>query len=151
MRVRKTGSHGDFFFQLEEHMSLIEFDKLAKEALLTHLFLEQSDETMGRMAQDILVKTPVGDVNLLRQEIKRIKSSTWYAGSKHDRAKVAFRYCKDCDSPSHNKEDCWGVCIHCKKRGPMSIKCREKALEKAEAAKAKRARRKERRKEKKAL
>ena len=55
MRVRKTGSHGDFFFQLEEHMSLIEFDKLTKEALLTHLFLEQSNETMGRMAQDILV------------------------------------------------------------------------------------------------
>ena len=45
-------------------MSLIEFDKLTKEALLTHRFLEQSDETMGRMAQDILVKTPAGDVNL---------------------------------------------------------------------------------------
>ena len=50
MRVKKTGSHGDFFFQLEQHMSLIEYDTLTKEALLTHLFLEQSDETMGRMA-----------------------------------------------------------------------------------------------------
>ena len=75
-------------------MSLIEFDKLTKEALLTHLFLEQSDETMGRMAQDILVKTPEGDANHLRQEIKRIESSTWYAGSILDRAKVA-RLCSD--------------------------------------------------------
>ena len=47
MRVKKTGSHSDFFFQLEQHMSLIEFEKFTKEALLTHLFLEQSDETMG--------------------------------------------------------------------------------------------------------
>ena len=69
MRVRKTGSHGDFFYRLEENMSLIEFDKLTKEALLINLFLEQSDETMGRMAQDILVKTPAGDINLFRQEI----------------------------------------------------------------------------------
>ena len=61
MRVQKTDSHGDFFYQLEEHMSLIEFDKLTKEAMLIHLFLEQNDETMGRMAQDILVKTPAGD------------------------------------------------------------------------------------------
>ena len=78
MRVKKTGSHSDFFFQLEQHMSLIEFDKLTKEALLTHLFLEQSDEMMGRMAQDILVKTPEGDANHLRQEIKRIKSSIFF-------------------------------------------------------------------------
>ena len=49
------------FFQLEQPMSLIEFDILTKEALLTHLFLEQSDEMMGRMAQDIWVKTPEGD------------------------------------------------------------------------------------------
>ena len=168
MRVKKMGSHGDFFYQLEEHMSLIEFDNLTKEALLIHLFLEQSDETMGRMAQDILVKTPAGDINLLRQEIKRIESSTWYSGNKGAKAKIAFRYCKDCDSPSHNKEDCWGVCTHCNKRGHKAADCRKKGgdtnskaakkaeeekkqQEKSEAAKAKRAARKKRRKEKKAL
>ena len=33
----------DFFFQLEQIMSLIEFEKLTKETLITHLFLEQAD------------------------------------------------------------------------------------------------------------
>ena len=98
LRVKKTGSHTDFFFKLEQHISLIEFDKLAKEALLTHLFQEQSDETMGLMAQEILVNTPEKDDNQLCQEIKRIESSTWYTGRRNDRARVA-RFCSDCKSP----------------------------------------------------
>ena len=117
---------------------------------------------MGRMAKDILVKTPAGDINLLRQEIKRIESSTWYSGNKRDKAKIASRCCKDCDSPSHNKEDCWGVCIHCNKRGHKAVDCRKKGgdtnnkaakkeEEKAEAAKAKREKRNKRCKKRKAL
>ena len=78
LRIKKTGNHSDFFFQLEQAMSLIEFEDLSKETLLTHLFLEQADETMSRMAQDILVKKPKGDVDQLRQEIKSIESSTLY-------------------------------------------------------------------------
>ena len=70
-------------------MSLIEFEDLIKETLLTHLFLEQADETMSRMAQDILVKKPKGDVDQLRQEIKSIESSTWYKGRRIDSVKVA--------------------------------------------------------------
>ena len=93
-----------------------------------------------------------------------IESSTWYSGNKRDKAKVASRYCKDCDSPSHNKEDCWGVCIHCNKRGHKAVDCRKKGgdtnnkaakkaedekkqQEKAEAAKAKRAKRNKRHKQ----
>ena len=49
LRVKKTGSHSDFFLQLEQHISLIEINKLIKEALLINLFLEQSDETMGNV------------------------------------------------------------------------------------------------------
>ena len=96
-------------------MILIEFEELAKDARLAHLFLEQSNETMGRMAQDILVNNSEGEFNLLRQEIKRIVSSTWYSGNKNTKVKPASRYCKDCDSPSHNKDECWGVCPHCDK------------------------------------
>ena len=57
MQVKKTGSHSDFFFQLEQHMSLIEFDKLTKEALLTHLFLEQSDETIDEWPKTCVQNT----------------------------------------------------------------------------------------------
>ena len=90
--TKKTGNHSDFLFQLEQAMSLIEFEDLTKESLLTHLFLEQADELMSRMAQDILIKKPKEDVDQLRQEIKCIESSTWYGNKRGERVKVA-RFC----------------------------------------------------------
>ena len=45
LRVKKEGSHSDFLFTLEEHMSLVEFNDMTKDSFLTHLFLEQADET----------------------------------------------------------------------------------------------------------
>ena len=89
LRTKKTGNHSDFLFQLEQAISLIEFEDLTKESLLTHLFLEQADEVMSRMAQDILIKKPKGDVDQLCQEIKCIESSTWYGNKRGDRARVA--------------------------------------------------------------
>ena len=119
LRVKKEGSLSDFLFKLEEYMSLVEFDKMTKDSFLIHLFLEQADETMAKMATKILERNSQGDVNQLRQSIQQIESSTWYQGNKGPRnhAKSAKRYCGDCDSPSHNKEDCWGVCKWCNKRG----------------------------------
>ena len=39
---------------------------------MMHLFLEQSDAEMAKLCQEILSKTPEGDLTLLRQEIKRV-------------------------------------------------------------------------------
>ena len=59
-------------------MSLVEYNEMTKDSFLTHLFLEQADETMAKMATEILEKK--GDVNQLRQTIQQIESSTWYQG-----------------------------------------------------------------------
>ena len=109
-------------------MSLVEFNNMTKDSFLTHLFLEQADETMAKMATEILERKPKGDVNELRQNIRQIESSTWYQGSKGPRnhAKSAKRYCGDCDSPTHSKEDCWGVCKWCNKRGHQADKCHQR-------------------------
>ena len=104
-------------------MSLVEFNNMTKDSFLTHLFLEQADETMAKMATEILERKPKGDVNQLRQNIQQIDSSTWYQGSKGPRNQ---RYCGDCDSPTHSKEDCWGVCKWCNKRGHQADKCHQR-------------------------
>ena len=126
--VKKEGSHSDFLFTLEEYMSLVEFNNMTKDSFLTHLFLEQADETMAKMATEILERKPKGDVNQLRQNSQQIESSTWYQGSKGPRnhAKSAKRYCGDCDSPTHSKEDCWGVCKWCNKRGHQADRCHQR-------------------------
>jgi hypothetical protein len=79
--VKKEGSHSDFLFKLEEYMPLVKFDKMTKDSFLIHLFLEQADETMAKMATKILERNSQGDVNQLRQSIQQIESSTWYQGN----------------------------------------------------------------------
>ena len=162
LRVKKEGSHSDFLFSLEEHMSLVQYNEMTKDSFLTHLFLEQADETMAKMATKILEKKPGADVNQLRQAIQQIESSTWYQGKgPRNHAKSAKRFCEDCDSPTHNKEDCWGVCKHCNRRGHQADKCHSKKeakrateIEKAKQEKAanekakKTAKRKEQKKKK---
>ena len=34
------------------------------------------------------------------------------------------RYCKACDSKTHNESECWGECQHCGQRGHQSSHCR---------------------------
>ena len=97
------------------------------EALISHLFLEQADQEMAKICQEILSKSPQGDLPLLRQEIKRAESSVWYNGATHNKVKLtSAKYCPDCQSQTHDKKDCWGPCDHCKKRGHKSSDCRYK-------------------------
>ena len=110
---------------------------MTKDSFLTHLFLEQADETMAKMATEILERKPKGDVNQLRQTIQQIESSTWYQGKgPRIHAKSANRFCGDCDSSTHNKEDCWGVCKWCNRRGHQADKCHKKNDNKPESKRA---------------
>ena len=123
--TKKTGNHSNFLFQLEQSISLIEFEDLTKESLLTHLFIEQADEVMSRMAQELLMKNPKGDIDKLRQEIKCTESSTWYGNKRVRTSKIAQGwFCPDCNSTTHDLATCWGICEHCKQRGHMSERCR---------------------------
>ena len=128
LRIKKSGSHSDFLFNLEKMGGLIDFKSLTLDSLLMHLYLEQADREMAKVCQDILAKKPEGDLHNLRNEIKRIEASTWF-DSANNRAKLAVagsRYCADCDTSTHDKKDCWGPCVHCKRRNHRSTDCRHK-------------------------
>ena len=164
LRVKKADStHSDFLYKLEQYAELSEFSSLTLDGLISHLFLEQSDQEMGRICQEILAKEPGGNLKTLRSEIKRAEGSVWYKGAHRNTAKrTEDRYCGDCDSITHNKKDCWGACTHCGKRNHRSSDCNknkreteQKEKEKGnEEAKAKKAlvnkKKKEKRKEAKA-
>ena len=75
LRVKKTGTHSDYLYNLEQIGDLIDMRSLTLEALISHLFLQQADQ---EICQEILSKSPQGDLPLLRQEIKRAESSVWY-------------------------------------------------------------------------
>ena len=123
-----SGTHIDYLFQLEQIGDLIDIKSLTLDALIMHLFREQADCEMPKLCQDILSRKPQGDLSLLRQEIKRTESSVWYGGNGKNQVKVATgpRLCADCNSTTHNKENCWGPCTVCKKHGHRSADCRLK-------------------------
>ena len=125
LRIKNTGSHSDFLYQLEQMSDLIDFKSLTCSSLVMNLFLEQSDAEMAKMCQEILAKTPKGDLALSRQEIKRTESSVWYTGNGKNQAKLAVgRFCPDCNTNTHSKEQCWGVCSICNRRRHHSSECR---------------------------
>ena len=62
LRIKKTGSHSDFLYQLEQMSDLIDFKSLTYNSLLMHLYLKQSDVEIAKMCQDILAKKPEGDL-----------------------------------------------------------------------------------------
>ena len=71
-------SHSDFFDILEEKLELIEFEKLTLDSLVTHIFLQEADTTLTKVASDILYDTDgKGDIVRLRNEIKLVEASQW--------------------------------------------------------------------------
>ena len=101
LRVRKSGSHSDYLYQIEQHGQLIDFPSLTLDSLVSHLFLEQCDQDMGKICQEILAKEPGGNLQLLRTEVKRAEGSVWYKGNKHSAKRTDDRFCSECDANSH--------------------------------------------------
>ena len=144
LRIKKDSSHSEFLHNIEELMELVAFGEMTKEAFILHLFIEQADAEMSKLAAENLRVNPKGDLNSFRAQIKQVESSTWYSGrSTEHRAKTVgtpeVRFCKACDSSSHNPDQCWGECIHCHKRGHQSERCRKKDKVKEKAALAEKA------------
>ena len=54
---RGNMAHSDFFVILEGKLSIIEFQKMTPDTLVTHLFLEEADATMTKIASNILYET----------------------------------------------------------------------------------------------
>ena len=55
LKVKKTSSHSDFLQRLEKSMEVCEWEKMSKdEYLLIHIFAESADQTMSKLAMEIL-------------------------------------------------------------------------------------------------
>ena len=78
---------------------MIEFEKLTPASLVTHIYLQESDSVLTKVASDILYETEGrGDIGRLRNEIKLVEASQWYnAGRRHDGKKghLAAQYWKN--------------------------------------------------------
>ena len=78
LRVKRNGaSHLDFLMNLEEQFRLVEYDEMTGPAFLTHLFLEQSDQTMAKIAIEILSTKSEGSIDSLRSQMKDTEASLW--------------------------------------------------------------------------
>ena len=67
------------------------------EAFLAHIFLEEADTTMQKIATDILAKNPKGDIDALRVQVKH--------GSNRSGKQVREEgWCGDCKSSTHNTD-----------------------------------------------
>ena len=80
LRAKKSGTHSDFLYCLEQQADLIEMKTLTQEALVSHLFLEQSDQEMAKICQDILSKNPTQNPSKTRSSNENSHSSQPTAG-----------------------------------------------------------------------
>ena len=75
---RGNSTHSEFLMRLEERVELIEFEKLTKMSLISHIFMEDSDLDMVKITTEILAKNPEGNLVVLRTAVKTTESSSWY-------------------------------------------------------------------------
>ena len=124
---RNAGKHSDFLFTLETLMGVSEFDSMTPDEMVLHLFAEHADNTMSKIALDILAKTKP-TVDELRHQVAVTENAIWYKQKDGFQGKVAYsgeRFCVDCKSKSHSTQECWGLCDTCGRRGHKSQNCRQ--------------------------
>ena len=129
---RNNCSHSDFLRRIEERVELIEFQTLTKESLVCHIFLEEADFEMQKIATQLLAKNPKGDLDELRTQVKTTESSNWYKPGARARASKAGqdggtgRWCTNCESGTHNTAFCFRKCFICKGFGHKAAQCRNR-------------------------
>ena len=78
MQIRRgSDSHSDFVAKLIEAAKVIEFEKMIVAEFIIHLFIRDADNTMSKMAQEIL-KEEQPDVNNLVNKIQEYEAESWY-------------------------------------------------------------------------
>ena len=117
---RNNCSHSDFLRRIEERVELIDFQSLTKQSLVCHIFLEEADFEMQKIATQLLAKNPEGNLDELKTQVKTTESSSWYKPGPNVRASKAGqdggtgRWCTNCESATHSTAFCFGKCFICK-------------------------------------
>ena len=100
---------------------------MSKDEFLIHIVAESADQTMSKLAMEILPGNPP-TIAVLRNKIAETRNSLWYnpnrnmgkyaggagepggaGGSKVPQGK----FFKPCGSNTHWESQCFGVCPHC--------------------------------------
>ena len=101
--------------KLRETYSVIEYDKMSLDRFLIHLFIRNADNMMSKMAQEILEREHPS-IHIVFYKIREIKAAVRYNNKKEFGMMANVRpprYCKSCDSKTHNESEWWGECEHC--------------------------------------
>ena len=96
-------------------MSLDEF--------LIHLFIRDADNKMAKMAKEILERDKP-NIHMIVNKIKETEVANMRPP----------KYCKPCDSRTHNESECWGECKNCGQRNHQSKHCRYKMVQQQQQA-----------------
>ena len=78
---RGSDNHSVFVSKLIKAANVIEFEKMTLAEFIIHLFIRDADQTMGKMAQEIL-KEEKPDINNLVNKIKEYEAESWYNHNK---------------------------------------------------------------------
>ena len=78
---RGSDSHSDFLDRLKEAGSVIEFDKMSLDEFLIHLFIQEADSQMAKIALEILEREKPS-IHMLVNKIKETEAAVCYNNKK---------------------------------------------------------------------
>ena len=83
------------------------------------LSIRDADPQMSKSATEIL-QTEKPTVHQLRTKVKETEAAVWYNQKEYGKLgnvrKENTKFCKPCNSKSHDEADCWGPCGICGRR-----------------------------------
>ena len=127
---------------------------MTSEELGMHIFIENTDQVLGKLANDELQKkTP--SLDALENAVESTEVSAWYEQqprkgySKVANASTKAKQCSKCNHSGHTQDECWGACKWCKKLNHPSDRCFNKPKEEETIEKANKAQKKKKKTKKK--
>ena len=114
--------------RLKEAYSVAEFDKMSRDEFMIHLLIREANAEMAKIALKILERENPS-IHMLVNKIKETEVAVWYNHNKEFGRMANMRapkFCKPCDSKTHNESECWGPCEICGQRNHQSKYCRYK-------------------------
>ena len=119
-----------------------------------HIFIENTDRVLGKLAIDELKKQKPS-LDELEYVVEFTEVSAWYEQqpkrgySKVASANTKAKQCSKCKRSGHSQDECWGACKWCKKLNHPSDRCYNKPKEEDNVEKAIRALKKSKKKKQK--
>ena len=126
MKKHQNESNIAFLRRVRKNLEVAEIETMTSEELGMHIFIEQTDQILGKLAIDELQKE-VPSLDNLENAVEATEVSAWYEhqSSRKGYSKVAIsktsKQCSKCNRQGHSQEECWGVCKWCKKSNHPAV------------------------------